>query len=219
MWFARERIRSSRWTFPEDAARRSGEHLKELLDGAYKDVMAETGIVAGASATFGSFLSLSGMSLIQSFETDLQAAQQPASPHWTRRRACCTLRSESIVRPLAQACLLAASSALRREYPLTRMFHRLAVSATLSSTSSGRSTPPNSRQRLRRLLPPTAPLRPFLQFSTSSSTYKILRSTTSMPRDSCRRYRSPCWTRPSARATRETCSWPSPVVQTRFPCS
>lgn len=56
MWFARERIRSSRWTFPEDASQRSGDHLKELLEGAYKDVMAETGIVAGALArfTFGS---------------------------------------------------------------------------------------------------------------------------------------------------------------------
>ncbi|BGO97970.1 Protein phosphatase 2C 7 [Rhodotorula toruloides] len=49
MWFARERIRSSRWTLPEEGGKRSGARMKELLDGAYKEVMAESGIVAGSS--------------------------------------------------------------------------------------------------------------------------------------------------------------------------
>lgn len=50
MWFARERISSSQWTLPEEGGKRSGARMKELLDGAYKEVMAETGIVAGAWA-------------------------------------------------------------------------------------------------------------------------------------------------------------------------
>ncbi|KAJ8295666.1 K(+)/H(+) antiporter 1 [Rhodotorula toruloides] len=49
MWFARERISSSQWTLPEEGGKRSGARMKELLDGAYKEVMAETGIVAGSS--------------------------------------------------------------------------------------------------------------------------------------------------------------------------
>lgn len=53
MWFARERVRTASWSWPTDTGSRSGESLKELLDGAFKDVTNEEAIVAGASELVG----------------------------------------------------------------------------------------------------------------------------------------------------------------------
>ncbi|GAA5956516.1 hypothetical protein JCM21900_000598 [Sporobolomyces salmonicolor] len=47
MWFARERVRTGRAL--NAAGGPSGQELKELLEGAYEDVLAEEGIVAGSS--------------------------------------------------------------------------------------------------------------------------------------------------------------------------
>ncbi|GAA6051510.1 hypothetical protein JCM3770_000389 [Rhodotorula araucariae] len=53
MWFARERVRTSRWVLPAAPKAGDGEEgpmaLVELLDAAYGDVMAEDGVVAGSS--------------------------------------------------------------------------------------------------------------------------------------------------------------------------
>ena len=49
MWFVRERVRTQDWTWPTEAASKSAERLKDLLDGAFRDVSNEKGIVAGAS--------------------------------------------------------------------------------------------------------------------------------------------------------------------------
>lgn len=49
MWFARERVRTQDWAWPtETASQKSAERLKDLLDGAFRDVSNEKGIVAGA---------------------------------------------------------------------------------------------------------------------------------------------------------------------------
>lgn len=48
MWFARERVRTQDWTWPTEATSKSAERLKDLLDGAFRDVSNEKGIVAGA---------------------------------------------------------------------------------------------------------------------------------------------------------------------------
>lgn len=48
MWFARERVRTQDWKWPTEAASKSAERLKDLLDGAFRDVSNEKGIVAGA---------------------------------------------------------------------------------------------------------------------------------------------------------------------------
>jgi hypothetical protein len=34
MWFARERVRTQDWKWPTEAASKSAERLKDLLDGA-----------------------------------------------------------------------------------------------------------------------------------------------------------------------------------------
>lgn len=52
MWFARERVRTARWSLPpaskDGEGHESGMALVDLLDGAYQDVMEEKGVVAGA---------------------------------------------------------------------------------------------------------------------------------------------------------------------------
>jgi ornithine cyclodeaminase/alanine dehydrogenase-like protein (mu-crystallin family) len=53
MWFARERVRTQDWKWPTEAASKSAERLKDLLDGAFRDVSNEKGIVAGASCVLG----------------------------------------------------------------------------------------------------------------------------------------------------------------------
>lgn len=55
MWSARGRVRTARWTWPPPAGaseRGGGKQLKELLQGAYEDVLAEEGIIAGAFGRF-----------------------------------------------------------------------------------------------------------------------------------------------------------------------
>lgn len=50
MWFARERVRTQGWSWPDAEAARNGDSLKALLDGAFEDVTRDKGVVAGQSA-------------------------------------------------------------------------------------------------------------------------------------------------------------------------
>lgn len=49
MWFARERVRTQGWSWPDAEAARNGDSLKALLDGAFEDVTRDKGVVAGSS--------------------------------------------------------------------------------------------------------------------------------------------------------------------------
>lgn len=111
MWFARERVRTQDWTWPTEAASKSAERLKDLLDGAFRDVSNEKGIVAGASYVlfFGGGGTLPPLAPLfwGRRETDLnwvlcacrrslrmQVARRRAWPYSTPRRACSTPPSE-----------------------------------------------------------------------------------------------------------------------------
>lgn len=53
MWFARERVRTQGWSWPDAEAARNGDSLKALLDGAFEDVTRDKGVVAGQSRCRG----------------------------------------------------------------------------------------------------------------------------------------------------------------------
>ncbi|GAA5992459.1 hypothetical protein JCM10908_000826 [Rhodotorula pacifica] len=92
MWFARERVRTSTWTWPTEKGSKSAEKLKDLLDGAFKDVSEEKGIVAGSStaclalldAETGMFhaanLGDSGFFILRPQRTDSLPPTPPATP-------------------------------------------------------------------------------------------------------------------------------------------